>query len=231
MSNNRDHTKTVDDMVYYGQDRSVPRELYGRSRRLFQFFWFAALSPIVLLIAGALTPRSALVQIAELFNRLFWSHLKLVTLEACVPKCHMMAYGLVAIPVSWLSTILLAIVAVILGIQNWRTGEEAIRRGGTPYGRSATGDAKQMKASIAFLFIPCCAVIGGALFGLVIFLYALAGFDHLRTAGGRIVPVFVAEVFVTVLIGAAQLLVVGLASFLTIMTITLWQSLKGSLRP
>jgi hypothetical protein len=230
MSNNGDHTKMVDDMVYYGQDRSVPRDLYDRSRRLFKFFRFAALSPIVLLIAGALTPPSALVQVAELFNRLVWSNLKPITLERCVPKCHMMAYGLVAIPISWISTILIAIVAIVLGIQNWQAGEEAIRRGSAPYGKTATGDAKRLKASIAFLFIPCVAVIGGALFGFELLLYAVGGFDHLQTAGGRMVPSFLAEFFVTGFIGAAQLLAAGLASFLTILTLALWQNFKRSLK-
>jgi hypothetical protein len=218
-------------MVYYGQDRSAPRDLYDRSRRLFKFFRFAALSPIVLLIAGTLTPPSALVQVAELFNRLFWSDLKPITLEGCAPKCHIMAYGLVAVPISWISTILMAIVAIVLGIQNWQAGEEAIRRGGAPYGRMSTGDVKPLKASIAFFVIPGCALLASALFGLEFLLYTVGGFDHLRTAGGRMVPGFMAEVFVTGFIGAAQLLAAALASFLTILGLTLWKASRWQSRP
>jgi hypothetical protein len=213
--------KMPDDMVFLSLGRSMPRDLYLHQRRLINLFWIAALSPLALLIAGALTPDTALIHGAELFNSLFWVHFKQVSIEGCVGKCHMMAYGLVGIPISWLATVVAAIWAIPLAAQNWHAQHEAFRRGAAPYGRARNGKINP-PAGFGMSVGVCgvsATVAGAVLFGLLLLLYLFGGSDR-TVSRGRDIPPAVISFLVTVIMGLTQFLAVALMSFLTIIALS-----------
>lgn len=136
--------ETSDDLVHYGKQQSMPRDAYRRSRRMMKLLLVAALSPLALLLFYTVTPTAALVLLAEPFNDFFWPHVKQVPLEGCGSKCPLVAYSMIAIPLSWLAAIVFAILGVPLAVQHRSAQVEALRRGAAPHGRLPDGKAKPL---------------------------------------------------------------------------------------
>jgi hypothetical protein len=180
-----DETKVPEDMVFFGKGFSAPHDLYVRGRRLYRLFWIAALSPLALLIVYGLTPKAAVMAVAELFNVLFWAHFKQISLQDCAATCQMMAYTVVAIPLSWFATVLVALWAVPLTIQNWKAGREAFRRGAAPYGRLANGGTRQPPG------YKISVVVG------------IPGSDRTITRG-REIPTVLIDIWITLIMGLTQ---------------------------
>lgn len=208
------------DLVLLSYGRSFPRELYIRWKRIFSLFWIAAFSPLALLIAGALTPDTVLIRAAKLFDSLFWAHFKQVSIEGCAEKCHMMAYGLVSTPVSWLATIVVALWAIPLTVQNQQARQEAFRRGAAPFGRAADGKVNPPPGlGITFGFGIVCVVVSGAvLFGMLLILYSFGGSDHTVSRGRQISPAAM-SFLATLVMGVAQFLAAALMFFLTVVAL------------
>lgn len=219
--------KMPDDIVLLSLGRTMPRELYLRQKRLINLFWIATFSPLALLIAGALTPDAVLIRGAKLFNSLFWAHFKQVSIEGCSAKCHMMAYGLIGVPISWLATVVVAIWAIPLAAQNWHAQHEAFRRGAAPYGRARNGKINPPAGfgmSVGVYGVSA-TVAGAVLFGLLVLLYLLGGSDH-TVSRGRDIPPAVFSFWVTVIMGLTQFLAVALMSFLTIIALNFKKLLR-----
>ncbi len=205
------------ELIRFGKDRSMPRALYLRSRRLFTLFRLAGFSPAVLLISGVLMPGWALVVAAGWFDDLFWSHIKQVSIAACTSQCWMMGYGLVAIPLSWLMTVFVAVAAIPLSAQNWNATNDAFRQGAAPFGRMANGQAKPPPSpGLGALVGLAMAVLSGALLlAGVYLLYHVAGIDRVIRSG-REVPGTVGAIWITVIMGITQFLGATLAGVLTV---------------
>ncbi|CAN5922930.1 hypothetical protein BH11PSE3_BH11PSE3_06950 [soil metagenome] len=203
---------THDEMVFFGQGRSMPRDLYRRARQLFKLFWIAGLSPFVMFVALAIIPSSFLMVPAKLLNELFWVHIRPATLEHCSGKCHMMAYSLIGVPLSWLAAIVFAIWAVRLALQNWDAGQEAIRRGAAPFGRTPSGQVKQPPGLV--MTVLATAFLGALLLGGLWVLYLLAGSDRTISRDRENWPPMI-SLSTTVIMGITQFLAVA-----TMMTLT-----------
>ena len=209
--------KMSDDMVFFGQGGSMPRDLYLRGRRLVKLYWIAALSPLVLLIAGALTPDAGLISGAKLLNGLFWAHFKQVSIGDCAGKCHMVAYSLVGIPISWLTTVVVAIWAIPLALQNWQAGQEAFRLGAAPCGRAANGEIRQ-PPGLGWGIVGTI-VFGASLFGVSLVLYLLGGSDRTVSRGREISPTLI-SIWITIFMGFAQFFAVALMGCATVATLS-----------
>ncbi|MDP1646239.1 MAG: hypothetical protein Q8K93_25555 [Reyranella sp.] len=190
-----------DDDVRFGQGGSLPRDLYLRGRGLFKLFWFAALSPLILLFAW-LMPEALLLDIARASNDLFWAHLKRIQIEACAPQCRLMAYGMIGIPLSWLATSVIAFWAIPMTVRNWQAGEDGLRVGAVPYGRTAKGEIKQPPSLL--LGITYVVFTGTLLVGGIWLLYLLAGSTQ-TISRGREIPSVVIGFWTTGLMGLTQL--------------------------
>jgi hypothetical protein len=204
----------TEDIVYFGKGYSAPRQLYRRGIRLYQLLAICALSPFVLLIAYALTPASALMVVADVFNDLFWTHLKYVSLENCGAKCQMMAFVLIAAPLFWISNIVVAVCAVPIVVQHWHAGREAFRLGTAPYGKNENGKIRPPPGPKASIIVGVAGVVflGGLIFGGYWLLYLLAGSDRTVSRGREIPPTMIV-LWATVIMSVVQFLVAALMLF------------------
>jgi hypothetical protein len=193
----------------------VPRSLYRRYRRIFDLFWVAGLSPLLLLIAYAVIPVDLLIASAQPFVELF-RHFKSVSLEQCGAKCGLMSWSLVAVPVSWAWTIVLIACAIPFAAQNAAAKRAAYEGGAAAYGKERNGTRKVPPGPVRSILIGlgCGTVAAAVLIGLLALIYLLAGSDH-TVSRGREVPLPIIAVWLTVLMGLSQLLAVLLAGFLT----------------
>jgi len=213
--------ETSDDLVHYGKQQSMPRDEYRRSRRMVKLWLVAALSPFILLSFYTVTPTAALVFLAEPFNDFFWPQVKQVSLEGCGSKCALVAYSMIAIPLSWLAAIVFAILAVPLTVQLRSAQVEALRRGAAPHGRLPDGKAKPLPTAGISIFVAGAGVVfvGAVLIALLYTLYQFGGSG--RTVGGwnRELSLWHVNFLMAIAMGIAQFsatFLMSLATFLVL---------------
>jgi len=207
MSNNdyaAEKLKT-EDMVYYGSGAYMPRDLYIHTKRPLTLALTAMALIFSLFILSELTPTSILVGTAELFNQLFWRYFKQTSFEGCTAKCHMIAYGLVAIPISWGSSIIVALWTIPLAVRDWQARREALRHGAAPQGKTASGKIRPIPSFVFSVLLGAIMFI--ALFVTEFLLYLLAGADT-NIRGGRVLPPLMIDFQTTFLMSATQFLAV-----------------------
>lgn len=196
----------------------MPRHLFGRARKLRNLCLAAAFSSFVLLVALTLMPTASLMKIAEWFSAHFWINLKHISFEGCAEKCHMMAFSTVAIPISWATSIVVALCAVPMARASWQACWEALNLGFSPFGIAEDGRKKQPPS--LGLIIGGVVVLGGALYGVELLLFALAG-SLSTTSRAREIPTMLISVWTSVLMATMQFLVGGVMSGLVLITLHL----------
>lgn len=207
----------------------MPRGLYRQSRRLIKLFWVAALSPLALLAFYAFTPTAALMALAEPINNFFWTHIKPVSVENCGAKCSLVAFSLIAIPLSWGASVVLAVVAIPLTVQYRSAQLEALRRGLAPLGKMPDGAVKPLPKSetAALVGIVSMALFSAMLLAVVYGLYNFGGSDrttHPRTGQGY--SLGHVSVLIAILMSVAQFGSTMLMSIVTIVALSLKSILK-----
>lgn len=217
------------DVVYFNESHSMPRYLYRRSRRIIRLLLGAGLSPLILLMFYMFTPTVTLMALAEPINHFFWAYIKSVSLENCSAKCSLVAFTMIAVPVSWGASIVLGIVAIPLTVQFRNAQVEALRQGFAPIGKMPDGAAKPLRnaTSTARVVIPTMALYAALLIAIVYGLYGFGGSDRtIYPRTGREFSLGLVVVVFTVLMSAAQF---G-ATFIMFLATDFVLSLKSALR-
>jgi hypothetical protein len=190
----------------------------------------AAVLPLLMLMLYACLPTSLLVRLAMPVNVLLWSHFKSISLETCGTNCSLVAFSMIAVPLSWGASILLGLAAIPLTIQFRRAQVEALGLGLAPLGRRSDGTAKPLpNAGAAIVLGVAVAVVLGAMLLSVVFgLYNAGGSDrttHPRTGGeyslahiGVLLAILMSAVQCgsVMLMGVATLIVLNLKIFLRV---------------
>jgi hypothetical protein len=228
--------KMLGDKAKPDKSRSLPPDLRGRARRFVRLLWLAAFSSMPLLLI-LLLPGPLSMDVATFVNELFWTHLKTIQIEGCAANCRMRAYTMTAIPISWLASIAFAVLAIPRAMDNWRAGEEALRRNHAPYGLWPNGDPRAYPANsfaASMGFAVGLAVMWAATAFLTWFLFEVAGSDMSAKSTRRMHPLVV-SVYVTVIMGILQFLgalavgatalgILGITKLLRVKLARLWSA-------
>lgn len=199
-------------IVQFGRGYSAPYGCYVRGRRVYKLFWVAGLSPFLLLPVLALAPADLIVGIGKLSNYLFGTHLREAQLEGCSVQCGTLSFRIALVPLSWILSTVLALIALPLSFQNWQAGREAIRRGTAPYGRFPNGAIRPPPAAGMSIIVGLCglALLGALVVGGVAFLYLIANTDHTISHRREISPILII-IWMAVIMSLVQVIAVAFA--------------------
>jgi hypothetical protein len=175
----------------------------------------------------ACLPTSLLEMLAMPVNDLLWSHFKSISLETCGTKCSLVAFSMIAVPLSWGASILFGLAAIPLTIQFRRAQVEALAHGLAPLGRRSDGTAKPpLDTGTAVVLGVSVVVVPSAMILAVVFgLYNLGGSDrttHPRTGGEYSlahVGVILATLLSAVQLGSVLLMSVATFTVLNLRTL------------
>ena len=176
------------EVLHLSGGRTMSRDLHRKYKRVVRLFALAAFLPVLMLMFYACLSTSLLVALAMPVNDLLWPHNKSISLEACGAKCSLVAFSMIAVPLSWGASILFGVAAVPLTIQFRRAQVEALACGFAPLGRRPDGTAKPLlDAGSAVAWGASSVVVLCVMLLLVVFgLYNFGGSDsttHPRTGG------------------------------------------------
>ncbi len=83
-----------------------PRLLAGWTPRwaisLFRLFVFLAVLPYTVWIAAHVLPEQTVVAVGQFADRALWSHVKSTDFSNCAAACRDLAFGMIALPLTWL---------------------------------------------------------------------------------------------------------------------------------
>lgn len=193
----------AEDMVLRAKGASMPRNLYIHVRRLLDFYWRVALWPVALLVTAAFVPSAFLWRLATLFDGLIWSQLKPVPIGDCAQNCWLAAFGLVAVPITWLSAVAIGLFTIPLAVRSWQAEWTAYDNGATPRGRRSDGTIRRPPGVALSAFGAVLSAL--VLVGLELLLTTLAGSTQTNLRGRSVHPAMI-SIWLTIVMGITQLL-------------------------
>lgn len=208
------------DVLHLSGGRTMSRDLHRKHKRVVRLFALAAFLPLLMLMLYAWLPTSLLVTLAIPVNDLLWSHFKSISLETCGTKCSLVAFSMIAVPLSWGAGILFGLAAIPLTIQLRRAQVEALAHGFAPLGRRSDGTAKPLLHAATALGVATTVVLGAMLLAVVYGLYIAGGSDrttHPRT--GVEYSLAHVSVLLAILMGAVQcgsMMLMGIATLIVL---------------